>query len=144
MTNKERILVYMKLLEKYTGKKVTFLKEADEAAKNQAVNNLQFVQTSLDNSIDKINELYDVPVLNDERSALLNQISNMIGKVQDKVDQLIENITGVVSEEQEEVLDEDVSMSTDDIIKNPQAVKKLTDKKIDIKVKDKNIGTTSF
>jgi len=136
-----QIKVLTKLLEKYSGKKVS-LKEADEVSKNQAVNNLHFIETSINNSIDKLNEISELPVLNKERNILINKISLTLNKTSEFVNQLIENITGTVVED-EEALNEDLEMTTDQILKNPQQVKKLTDKKLDIKVIDPNNLTSS-
>jgi len=138
----KKIKYYIKLLEKYSSKKV-FLKEADEATKNQAVNNLQFIKTSIGNVLSKIEELQDIPILTKERNITLNKISSSLGKIDQEIDGLIEEITATRTSEQEKPLDEDVSMSTDDIIRNPQVVKKLSDNKVDIKVKDKNMKSSS-
>lgn len=138
----KKIKSYIKLLESYTKKKV-ILKEADEASKNQAINNLQFVSSSLSNVISKIQELKDIPILTEERTVTLNKMITSLTNMTNRVDSLIEEITGTETEEQEESLDEDVSMSTDDIIKNPQVVKKLSDNKVDVKVKDKNMKSSS-
>lgn len=135
---KQKIKVLIKLLEKNSGGKV-MLKEADEAAKNQAVNNLQFIVSSIGNCIDKVNELYDIPVLNKESNIQTNILQRELSKVSDLASKLISNITGSTSEEQ---LEEDVTMTTDDIIKNPNAVKKLSDRKIDVRVKDDNSSTS--
>lgn len=139
--NKKKLISYIKLLEKYSGKKVK-LKEADEATKNQAVNNLHFINTSISNILEKIDELQDIPILTKERNITLNKISNSLSKINEQVDSLIEEITATRTDEIEKPLEEDVTMTTDDIIKNPQTVKKLADRKIDVKVKDKNSASS--
>lgn len=133
-SKRTKISAITKLLEKYSGKKV-ILKEADEAAKNQAITILQSIQTSIGTMQDNLSELYDIPIMNKERNSKINILHSQLGKIQTSVDNLISTVTGISSEEQ---LEEDVTMTSDDIIKKPDVVKKLNDRKIDVRVKDDN------
>lgn len=140
---KKQILSYIKLLEKYTGKKVKFskksLKEADEASKNEAVNNLQFISTSIKNVNDKIDEISDSPVIDKNIQKLLEEMQIQFEQYTHQIDTAIQDVIRGGSADQGHLfpLDEDIEMTTDDIIKNPQTVQKLQNGKVDVRVNDK-------
>lgn len=112
--------------------------ESIDGEGNAIVNDLQVCSDNLSVGLDNLDMLY-ASSLDDFEKEKLSDTINRINIVQGKVSDLIGSQT-----KSDQPIDEDVSMTMDQIQKQPDIVNKLKQKKLDVKLVDKNnSGTTS-
>lgn len=137
----------IQLLEKITGKKFRLV-EANEASKNLAVNTLKALSDSLDlvanNIVDAMDQIDELPD-NDVMITKLKGMESVIQAALTDTAEMITTITGLQTTQNimEPDLEESfnpnegsIEMSMTDATNNPDKVKKVLDKGINVKVDD--------
>jgi len=144
----------IKLIEQLTGFRV-LLVEVDEGLKNNAISYLQRISDDLDNLSNDItiaiSKIGDLPN-QDAAKTKLTGLASIVASAQSDNAEMISNITNMQSNQaimdqsnqlppSEGDINEDLSMTSDDVINNLDKVKKMEDKNIPIRIDDDTTST---